>query len=133
YYGGPPTYSFWDGCSTGGRQGMSEAQRYPTDFNGILAGAPAYAWSTFLSAEMWPQLVMQWNNDFLPSCKETLVLSALASRCPDYCGHIDGVFDPRTGDHKAILQSLVGTSTACGTFTQTDADTLLAFWQGMLE
>ncbi len=41
YYGARAHFSFWNGCSTGGRQGLSEAQRYPTDFNGILAGAPA--------------------------------------------------------------------------------------------
>ena len=40
YYGQPPRYSFYDGCSGGGREALVEAQRYPMDFNGILAGAP---------------------------------------------------------------------------------------------
>jgi feruloyl esterase len=40
YYGKPPRYSFFDGCSGGGREALVEAQRYPRDFNGILAGAP---------------------------------------------------------------------------------------------
>ena len=40
YYGRPPRYSFYDGCSGGGRAALVEAQRYPCDFNGILAGAP---------------------------------------------------------------------------------------------
>jgi hypothetical protein len=51
-------YSYWNGCSTGGRQGLMEAQKYPTDYDGILADSPAINWPRFSVAEQWPQVVM---------------------------------------------------------------------------
>ena len=130
YYGSTARYSYWKGCSTGGREGMMEAEHYPTDFNGILAGAPALNWDQFMVAEMWPQLVMGWSADELPRCKETLVNNALARHCTDQDGKVDGVFDPRDCDVLKVLYSLVGTSTPCGTFTKIDAQVIQAIWQG---
>ena len=46
YYGSGPQYAYWNGCSAGGRQGMKEAQRFPDDFDGIVAGAPALDWTS---------------------------------------------------------------------------------------
>jgi Tannase and feruloyl esterase len=130
YYNVGAHYSFWNGCSTGGRQGLMEAQRYPTDFNGILAGAPALNWPQFMVAQMWPQLVMEWNNDYLPTCKEDLVNTTLQARCPDQDGQVDGVFDPRNCDVLGVLDSLIGTGTPCGTFTKADALVVQEIWQG---
>jgi hypothetical protein len=130
YYGVGAQYSFWNGCSTGGRQGLMEAQRYPTDFNGILAGAPALNWDQFMVAQMWPQLVMEWNNDYLPTCIEDLVNTTLQSHCRDQDGQVDGVFDPRTCNVLGVLRSLIGTITPCGTFTATDALVVQEIWQG---
>ncbi len=47
YYGKEATYSYFIGCSRGGGQAMMEAQRYPQDFDGIVAGAPAFNWTGF--------------------------------------------------------------------------------------
>lgn len=58
YYGRRHDYAYWDGFSTGGRQGYKLAQRYPRDFDGILAGAPAFNWTRFITSELYPQVAM---------------------------------------------------------------------------
>ena len=58
YYGSAPTRNYWVGCSTGGRQGHYLAQNFPDFYDGILAGANAYNWDRFITAELWPQVVM---------------------------------------------------------------------------
>ena len=58
YYGTEPIRKYWMGCSTGGRQGHYQAQNFPKDFDGILAGANAFNWDRFITAELWPQVVM---------------------------------------------------------------------------
>ena len=58
FYGKAPRYSYFVGGSTGGRQGLMEAQRYPEDYDGILSACPAINWQRFLPADLWPQVVM---------------------------------------------------------------------------
>src|SRR5438132_9559897 len=53
YYDRPVAYSYWDGCSTGGRQAMISAQRFPGDFDGIIAGAPVLNFVDTTVAGLW--------------------------------------------------------------------------------
>ena len=52
FYGGEARRSYWNGCSSGGKQGLNEAQRFPDDYDGIVAVAPANNWAHLLSASM---------------------------------------------------------------------------------
>lgn len=128
-YGHRISYSYWNGCSTGGRQGYSEAQRYPTDFDGILAGAPAVHWTQFAVATLWPAVVMNQEHDILPSC----VTDAFTKAATDRCGGVDGIidqpercdFDPRT---------LIGRQVLCDgeqiTISAKDAEVVGKIWDG---
>jgi hypothetical protein len=59
FYGTGPRFSYWTGCSTGGRQGWIMAQRHLEEYDGYLTGAPAFNWDRFIPAELWGQVVMK--------------------------------------------------------------------------
>ena len=121
FYGQAPHYSYWNGCSTGGRQGLSEAQRYPDDYDGILSAAPAINWSQFIPAELWPELVMLREGNFLPQCKFNAFQAGAIAACDAVGDEVqDGVIgDPSRCDFDP--RSLIGTVTPCGTITAEDA------------
>jgi feruloyl esterase len=59
FYGASPKYSYFNGCSTGGRQGHMLAQQFPAQYDGVLAGSPAINWDKLIPAQYWPPLMMQ--------------------------------------------------------------------------
>ncbi|KAI0386498.1 tannase and feruloyl esterase [Hypomontagnella monticulosa] len=91
FYGKKPEYSYWFGCSTGGRQGMSEAQRYPEDYDGIFAGAPAINWDRFVLADYWPVAAQKQEGDPVPLCKFNAITNASVKACDLLDGATDGL------------------------------------------
>ncbi|ESZ94426.1 feruloyl esterase B precursor [Sclerotinia borealis F-4128] len=91
YYGKEPDYSYWNGCSQGGRQGMMMAQRYPEAFNGILAGAPAINWSQLMVADYWPPFVMHMLGIYPSVCELDGITAAAIAACDGLDGVIDGI------------------------------------------
>lgn len=59
YYGTKPTYSYWNGCSTGGRQGHMMAQRFPEHFDGIVASCSAFNWHKFQTSSFMPDFLAE--------------------------------------------------------------------------
>ena len=98
YYEQDPSYSYWYGCSTGGRQGLMMAQRYPEDYDGILAGAPAIHWDRFQAYQIWPQVVMK-EDVGAPIAREKLNLAT--ERAIAACDALDGVEDGVLDDPRA--------------------------------
>jgi len=129
-YGAAPRYSYFTGCSTGGRQGLMEAQRYPQDYNGIVAGAPAINWNRLHPQQLWGPVIMNAANNPVANCKLAAATAAAIAACDSIDGVKDGVIeDPKrcTYDPKA----LVGTSAGdCGSFTDADATIIRKLWEG---
>ncbi|KJK45095.1 tannase [Lentzea aerocolonigenes] len=127
------SYSYWNGCSTGGRQGYAEAQNFPDDYDGVLANAPAVNWTQFAVATLWPQIVQNQDGHIIGNC----VLNAFRAAAVEACDAADGVrnqivdrpdrcsYDPRR---------LVGKVVVCDgeevTVTSLDADVMRKIWNG---
>jgi feruloyl esterase len=100
YYGRGPTFSYWNGCSTGGRQGLLEAQRYPGDFDGIAAGAPANYWTHLMSGMLWSaQATHAGQPGNMPKAKLELLHKTVIRACDAADGVSDGVLEDPTGCH----------------------------------
>ncbi|NLT65636.1 MAG: tannase/feruloyl esterase family alpha/beta hydrolase [Acidobacteria bacterium] len=97
FYGQKPAYSYWNGCSTGGRQGLMEAQRYPEDFDGIIAGAPANFHSHLHASDMAITVpVLKDDSKRVPAEKLALLNKAVLAACDGNDGVKDGLIqDPQ--------------------------------------
>jgi feruloyl esterase len=121
HYGRSATRSYFSGCSSGGWQGLSEAQRYPGDYDGIVAGTPAINFVKLQSRGIWVgQLaVREPEGKFTPEAAQLLV-SAAVSQCDGMDGLKDGLIDePRQCNFDpASLQCRNGAADQCLTPAQ---------------
>ncbi|KAH6612400.1 Tannase/feruloyl esterase [Boeremia exigua] len=112
FYGQPAQYSYWSGCSQGGRQGFMLAQRYPEAYDGIAAAAPAFNWAQFIPAASWAQVLMETTGQFPPGCE----MNALTDSAVAFCDLLDGVADGLLSDpDKCSFNpfSMVGSTLNC--------------------
>ncbi len=127
YYTKPAAYSYFVGCSTGGREGMILSQRYPTVFNGIVSGDPAMrtGLSDFTISQWIPVAYNQaapkdatgkpLTDKFLTEAERKLFMDALMKRCDAKDGVVDGMIsDPIGCDFDpAVLACKSGQSDVC--------------------
>ncbi|WP_284294431.1 tannase/feruloyl esterase family alpha/beta hydrolase [Luteimicrobium album] len=133
FYGRSVTYAYWNGCSTGGRQGYAEAQDHPTDFQGILANAPAINWDRFAIATLWSQAVFNEEHVQPSPCELQAFTDAAVKACDTLDGHKDGIIDdPSKCDWDA--RRLVGTKVVCDgqeiIISRATADAVRKIWEG---
>ena len=129
FYGKPPRYSYFVGSSTGGRQGLMEAQRYPEDYHGILSACPAINWHRFVPAALWAQAVMFELQHYVSKAKLDAATTAAVATCDGDDGVVDGVIDDPIRcvyDPKALVGTLVDGSA----FTEADAEVVRKVWEG---
>ncbi len=123
FYGKTVEYSYFIGCSGAGRQALMEVQRYPKDYNGVLAGAPAYNWTHLFVGGVWDLQAMQDEGSFIGPSQVNLVSSAVLKECGGRDGPIVGIVpQPEKCDfHPAILACRGPKDSGCLTPQQVDA------------
>jgi feruloyl esterase len=94
FYGEQPRYSYFVGCSTGGRQGLMEAQRFPTDYDGIVAGAPANYWTRMPAGNLFMAAsTLKDEASRLPLAKLTTLNKSALAACDARDGVTDGLIE----------------------------------------
>lgn len=130
FYGRQPKYSYFRGCSTGGRQGLMEVQRYPDDYDGVLSGAPAINWDRLHLAQMWGQLVMLEAGHFVRPCAFRLAQAKAIQACDLQDGVSDGVIpEPRQCPFDPA-ELLGAEAEDCGPITEADVAVIRKILEG---
>jgi hypothetical protein len=91
YYGSAPRRSYFHGCSDGGREALMEALRYPTDYDGIITGAPTSPWTRTMTTFIWNYQALNAPGAQLTDSDLTLIHSAVLARCDGLDGVKEGI------------------------------------------
>jgi pimeloyl-ACP methyl ester carboxylesterase len=138
FYCSPPAYSYFVGASRGGGQAMMEAQRYPDDFDGLVAGCPAFNWTGFSAkfVQIAQKLFLDGQLGAQALGKEQLQL--LQSKIMEQCDALDGVSDTILNDPTACRFDLAtlpvceGSSAGPACFTRAQIDVLEAIYRPLI-
>jgi feruloyl esterase len=98
FYGAPPIHSYFNGCSQGGQEALTESQRYPLDFDGIIAGDPANNWTRLsIGGHLWiTQALLEEPASYIPASKTKAIGDAVNTACDALDGIKDGIlYNPR--------------------------------------
>ena len=131
FYGVAPTHSYFNGCSFGGKQALTEVQRYPNDFDGVIAGDPANNFIRhYVGGHLRAAMAMD-GDGYIPAAKVPLIGIAVNAACDALDGIKDGVLnDPRRCHYDpAALECKNGDAPDCLTSAQVAA--LRKIWGGL--
>jgi len=129
-YAAPPKFSYFNGCSDGGREALMEAQHFPADFDGIVAGDPANDWTHLQAAgALGQQALFRSKASFVPISKLPALQAAARKACADETGVIENPlvcrFDP------AVIECKGAESDQC--LTKAQVATVRTFYHGSLD
>jgi feruloyl esterase len=140
YYGEAPKYAYWEGGSTGGRQGLNLAQNHPDDFDGIIALYPAVHWTRFITGELYPQIVTQRDlgGHGLTVTQLNLASNAAIAACDQVGGqHLGYIPDPSVCAYDPVADATVlcaadgGTNQTPDCLSKARALAVDKIWYGM--
>ena len=131
FYGTQPAHSYFNGCSLGGQEALIEAQRYPSDFDGIIAGDPANNWTHhYVGAHLWSAVATD-GDSYIPASKVRILADAVNEACDRIDGIKDGVLnDPRRCHFNPETLLCKGSDlSAC--FTSAQISAISKIWNGL--
>jgi feruloyl esterase len=124
FYGDAPKISYWNGCSTGGRQGLKEAQRFPDDYDAIIAGASANPRTHLSTWQIWlAQGILNDPANYIPAGKYPVIHKAVLEACDAADGLKDGLLNDPTLCHfdPKVIECKDGDAPTCLTPAQVEA------------
>jgi Tannase and feruloyl esterase len=131
YYGKPVSKSYFDSCSDGGREALMEAQRFPDDYDGILAGAPANNWAHMLGSGVDVAQTTRGNpRAYISSLKLPAIQRATLAACDAEDGVKDGVINDPAECHFDPQVLLCKGEESIECLTQPEVNSLKKFYQG---
>ena len=133
YYAMQPAYNYWNGCSTGGRQGYVLAQELASELDGILANAPAIYWTRFQTAQMWGQIVMRdLVGGPIAAAKLSQATASAVAACDADDGVVDGVIDEPRACSFSAKANICSTPTApaANCLDAAEAEAIDTIWDG---
>jgi tannase/feruloyl esterase len=133
FYGKVPAHSYYAGCSQGGQQGLTEAQRFPDDYDGLLVGDPANNWTRhYAGAHLWYSLAtLKDPESYIPASKVPLLAKAVLAACDANDGIADGVLnDPRQCHFDPAVLACKEGEPAASCFTAKQVKAIKDIWAG---
>ncbi|MGI9259328.1 MAG: tannase/feruloyl esterase family alpha/beta hydrolase, partial [Gammaproteobacteria bacterium] len=134
YYSGPVEQKYYFGCSTGGRQGLTAMQRYPNDFDGIVAGAPVFSLPRLNMSQLWAaqQVAALKAEDELLTIPQ---LSSLKNAAVDACDALDGIEDriiddPRQCSVDPAAMQCVGSESSSSCLSEAQVEFVETIYRG---
>jgi len=125
-------FTYFDSCSTGGRQALVEAQKFPDDYQGIVAGAPA-AGQFYLAYNWNSQATLVSSDAYLNVDQINLLSAAVLSECDGLDGVVDGLIQDPTACNFNPSTLLCAPGQTAGCLTQGQINTVNAIWQGVVD
>jgi feruloyl esterase len=132
FYSAPPEHSYFSGCSQGGLEAFAEAQRYPRDYDGIIAGDPANYWThLYAGGHLWiAQATLADPASYIPPTKLQMVGDAVYAACDALDGIKDGILNDPRRCHFDPSTLLCKNGDAAGCLTRAQVEAVKKIYQG---